>query len=438
MTGEEMGQGTAAAEAEQVGSKRGGRKRKSAREVDEQLVEEAIRGDSDAVDRVVTAYYQDILYFVIKKVGAQAGEDVTQQAIGNIIDSLGSLQDPAKLKSWMMSIANHCCADYLRKTIRTRSVFTVCAEFDEDACDIEERCHEFLPEQALIDSETRNQVIAAIDSLPQNYADALRLYYLDGLSYSEIGEALGVDYRKVQNDLHNGRSQFKKRYEAATGAQLRFSSLDAGALPVLTQALMADRDQTISPKAAERTLDFIHKHISGGAVAGAAAAPLVSGQAVPVAKLVLGAFAVFTVGAAATFGLLPDDQQGQVVQEPVQLPVQEEVEPEAPQAQAQEDPPIETVADMIGEDEAAQLEAFEAAGADVALWREFIERIGAEESRVGADGDYIYTMYVLQKQDKQLILADRADLSDGSVAVVSLFGPKGDLPRITKVMLMFP
>lgn len=401
--------------------------------VNKRLVEEAIRGDNEAVNKVVELYYQDILYFTISQIGnVQDGEDVAQQAITRIITGLNTLKKPEKVKSWMMSIVHNDCMNYMKKKYRIKKMMAFEDEFDDDALlSIEEADREFLPEEALLDEELRKQVLEVIDTLPQNYAETLRLRYLVGLKNSEIVDVLKVNTKKVENDLAHAKSLFKKKLEDKTGIRYHFSAVPLGAAPLLSQVFEAGRADVVTPEMAQRVLAAAHEQ---AIIQGASFIPTHFGSS-GYAAIGTSLVTVVVAGAGIVYAL---NQNPEVEPEPAPEPaVEVRVQPEDKPEPAKE-APILTIADMIGEEEAATLETFEAGGADADSWQAFIARIGAEAEHKASEPDYVYTMYLLYKQDKQLMLADRTSIDGATVEIISSFGSIEEVPRMASVIFMFP
>lgn len=401
------------------------------------LVKRAIKGNAHAIDKVIDLYYRDILYFAIRKVGRQEGEDVAQQAITDIISNMESLKDPTKIKPWMMSIAHHKCVDYMKRSKRTDEVIVDEGDFDNDILlAIEDEDREFLPEEVLLDSEQRDLIMSIIDTLPENYADCLHLHYHDGLSYKEIAETLGVDLKKVKNDMYHGLALFKKRFEEQTGQKYRYSVVAAGAVPALTQAFNAHCSGVITPDMCSNLLSVAREASAAkGLAAGAKGAAAFS--KIGVVKAV-GATAagLAVVGAGAVF-VLSQEPEPTPIPEPEPTPVIEVIPEEPTQPQEPEEKEIRTLADMIGEEDAALVESFEAGAVDYDAWQALIARIGAELERTAAEPDYVYSVHVLEKQDKQLILVDRTSTDGASIETHYIFRQSAELPLMSEVIAMF-
>jgi len=98
---------------------------------------------------------------------------------------------------------------------------------------------------------------------------------------------------------------------------------------------------------------------------------------------------------------------------------------------------IRTVADMIGEDEASALEGFVEHVGSPEEWQDFVQRIGVEEHERASEHRATYVMYILEKQNKRLILAEH-DKRDGEVQVMYLFGDRDEpIEKMARIILEF-
>ena len=72
------------------------------------------------------------------------------------------------------------------------------------------------PEGEFFDSIVDAQVLEAIDALPEEYRTAVLLSDVEGLSYQEIGEMMGVPVGTVKSRLFRGRRKLQQElYEFA-------------------------------------------------------------------------------------------------------------------------------------------------------------------------------------------------------------------------------
>lgn len=397
------------------------------------LVLEAQKGNEEAIARVIELYYQDMLYFAQKKVGRQDGEDVTQQTIARLITKLGDLKEPAKLKSWLMKSLHYECLDFLRKKKRVGEQEVVVMLDDDFNGSIEDR--ELPADALLINEENKTQLIGIIDGLPQRFADVIRLRYLEDMSMAEIADVLEIDRKKVYNDIYRGLRLCEERLKEQTGERRFFAVGAAGAIPLLTEALQADMSAAVTPQmiaaGMEATRESIHAQL------GASASSSTAGAAKHMAlgtKIAIGsAIAVVVVAAGVIFALSQAPAEPEVV-----TPTPVEAGPVEAEEEQQQEQPIITVADMIGDDYAELLDGFVANGTDPTTWTTFLTDIGAEPEVTSFEPEYQYDTYLLTKQDKQLLLVERKSTSgEGIVEVRYQFGPIEELPNQMVTIHMF-
>ena len=399
------------------------------------LIIDAQKGDADAIAKVIELYYKDILYFSKKKLGTHDGEDVAQQVTLRIVDKIKDLNDPLKFKSWMMSTVYHECIEFMRrrkaKGDQVREV-----ELSEEALQMIDN-GEAAFDELFIGKETSNQILQILDTIPENYADCIRLRYLEELSYKEIAEVLKVNEKKVKNDLHRGLKVLERRIEEAGGRSAFFSVGATGAIPALTQALQGEQALLTSPDASLQVAAYAKEYalaqnagLAGGGSAGTSASKPLSLAAKIVFSSVALVVAVVIGASILVSNLTPANTPASTQQQA------QNASPEAdfPQESQRE---IQTVADMIGAEEAQQLKNFETQNPEASSWEAFLHHIGAHEEEQALEYDYSYKLYVVEEQNKQLILAERKSLEDGSIKVLSLFGQTQELPRMVKVILMF-
>ena len=66
-------------------------------------------------------------------------------------------------------------------------------------------------DEHVFDAALGDDVIAAIDALPEEYRDALVLSDLGDLNYDEISRVLGVPVGTVKSRLYRGRRRLQER-----------------------------------------------------------------------------------------------------------------------------------------------------------------------------------------------------------------------------------
>ena len=71
------------------------------------------------------------------------------------------------------------------------------------------------PDVAIERSEIRQAVARAIDALPEDARRTIQLREIDGLSYKEIAEAMGIPKGTVMSRLHYARQRLRELLQEA-------------------------------------------------------------------------------------------------------------------------------------------------------------------------------------------------------------------------------
>jgi len=177
------------------------------REVDQQLVERAQRGDKRAFELLVAKYQRKLGRLLSRMVRDPAEvEDVTQEAFIKAYRALPSFRGDSAFYTWLYRIAINTAKNYLVALGRRAPTTT---EFDnEDAENFEEA--EGLRDSATPESELHGKQIAAtvnraMEALPEDLRTAITLREIDGLSYEEIAGVMNCPIGTVRSRIFRAR-----------------------------------------------------------------------------------------------------------------------------------------------------------------------------------------------------------------------------------------
>jgi len=177
------------------------------REVDQQLVERAQRGDKRAFELLVAKYQRKLGRLLSRMVRDPAEvEDVTQEAFIKAYRALPAFRGDSAFYTWLYRIAINTAKNYLVALGRRAPTTT---EFDhEDAENFEEA--EALRDAATPESELHGKQIAstvnrAMDALPEDLRTAITLREIEGLSYEEIATLMNCPIGTVRSRIFRAR-----------------------------------------------------------------------------------------------------------------------------------------------------------------------------------------------------------------------------------------
>jgi len=175
---------------------------------DEALVAAFKGGDVRTFDALFARYGPLIFGYIYRSVGDPAlAEELTQDVFLKAFLHLRRTATETTFNAWIYRIATTTCLDAHRAAARR----PVAAPAEEALALLADRAASD-PEQRLIQREQRRAVRRTLDALPAHYRQALILRQWQGLSYAEIGEALGISVEAVTSLIHRARQAFRAAY----------------------------------------------------------------------------------------------------------------------------------------------------------------------------------------------------------------------------------
>lgn len=173
--------------------------------LDEFTLRKAQKGDAQAFERLVTPHEQMLWRVCWHYTRHQEdAADCLQEAMLKAWRSIGSYRGDCALSSWLYRIASTVCLDFLRRQKRL--------PVTESADELEETGYMPVdtsptPDEAVIRAESKEQLQAAIDSLPGEMRTVLILYALQGMGYEEIAETMQTSVGTVKSRLNRARQK---------------------------------------------------------------------------------------------------------------------------------------------------------------------------------------------------------------------------------------
>jgi len=177
------------------------------REVDQQLVERAQRGDKRAFELLVLKYQRKLGRLLSRFVrDAAEVEDVTQEAFIKAYRALPSFRGDSAFYTWLYRIGINTAKNYLvalgRRAPTTTSFDSEEAEGFEDADQLRDAN---TPESELEGKEIAATVNRAVEALPEDLRTAITLREIEGLSYEEIANVMGCPVGTVRSRIFRAR-----------------------------------------------------------------------------------------------------------------------------------------------------------------------------------------------------------------------------------------
>ena len=179
----------------------------SDRDIDQQLVERAQRGDKHAFELLVAKYQRRLLRLISRLVRDPAeAEDVAQEAFIKAYRALPQFRGDAAFYTWLYRIGVNTAKNFLvsngRKAPTSTEKDAEEAETFEDAGQLRDIN---TPESVLMSRQVAEAVNAAMERLPEELRTAVTLREIEGLSYDEIAEVMNCPIGTVRSRIFRAR-----------------------------------------------------------------------------------------------------------------------------------------------------------------------------------------------------------------------------------------
>jgi RNA polymerase sigma factor (sigma-70 family) len=183
-----------------------------------ELVAAVRRGDDRAFEALFSRYERRITAYVNGMLGDHArAEDITQDVFISALRRMRETNRPIIFKPWIYEIAKNACIDEFRRARRNQEI--LCEDGDGSAFHARDVYVHAPPPHAAVESKQRlDDLCGAFGALTERHHRVLVLRELEGLSYAEIGERLGMTRAMVESTLFRARRRLGEEYEElATG-----------------------------------------------------------------------------------------------------------------------------------------------------------------------------------------------------------------------------
>jgi RNA polymerase sigma-70 factor (ECF subfamily) len=181
-----------------------------AADTEEALVRSARNGDRAAFEELIRRTSRLIFARLFLEVGdMHRAEDLLQETWLRAYRNLAKLEKPGDFRAWLLRIAQNVVIDDARRETRQKRAAPAARRtLLEGLAD-----HTPLPGDALERDELREQVLAVLRSLPEEYRLPLTLRYLGGADYETISTQLGLTNGSLRGLLHRGLKLLRARFE---------------------------------------------------------------------------------------------------------------------------------------------------------------------------------------------------------------------------------
>lgn len=179
---------------------------------DEQLVELAVNGNSDAFGEIVKKWERKIFALCFGMLGREdeAG-DAAQETFIAAFRYLKNFRGEARVSSWLHRIAVNQCLTTKRRT-KTRS-----ESFLDDETNTEDKVFvappHFLPSKTAEQDERSRLIRQAVVSLPPDLRQVIVMKEFEEMTFQEISDTLGLPLSTIKSRVYTALKQLRLKLE---------------------------------------------------------------------------------------------------------------------------------------------------------------------------------------------------------------------------------
>jgi len=135
-------------------------------------------------------------------------EDLVQETYLRAVRAFGRLMPDSNLKSWLFAIMRNAWLNQLRHTRSGPRFVELDAEEGDRAQWLDKMAND--PHAVYVRKLERDEIRAAIDSLPHLYREIIVLRDIEGFSYQQISSILGCPAGTVMSRLGRAREKLRR------------------------------------------------------------------------------------------------------------------------------------------------------------------------------------------------------------------------------------
>jgi len=186
---------------------------KEVEEPEKALVQRASKGDRDAY-RILVEKYQNRVYSLIVSMvkSKEDAEDITQEAFVKAYLSLKNFRGDSSFYTWIYRVAYNMTIDFKRRSSK-RSEFLATGPRSEDGSEappLDGVATDGNPLEEVERRELAGSLEKAMAQLTEEHRAVIMLREVDGLSYSEIADVVGVSQGTVMSRIHYAKKYLQQ------------------------------------------------------------------------------------------------------------------------------------------------------------------------------------------------------------------------------------
>ena len=184
-------------------------------EIDHALIERAQTGDAEAFRELVERHHRRAYAIALALVrDEEDAREIVQEAFIRVYKGLSQFHGGSAFFTWLYRIVHNLSIDLIRKPSRREAELEAVLETEDPADNEFLRFPDADPQDVVQRSQLRERIAAALDELPAYHRGVIVMREVQGMSYEEMAEAMGVSKGTIMSRLFHARKKLQKALEA--------------------------------------------------------------------------------------------------------------------------------------------------------------------------------------------------------------------------------
>lgn len=166
-------------------------------DITDEIIVKAAGGDLEAFEfiyRATSGFVYNVAFRVVNN--RQDAEEVTQEVFLTVYNKLNSFRFQSSLKTWIYRVTANAAINYAKRVSKDHKHM----ELDEQITAGPQEANDNISKE-----HNEKVVTALLDSLNPDQRACVVLRSIEGLSYQEIADALGININTVRSRLKRAR-----------------------------------------------------------------------------------------------------------------------------------------------------------------------------------------------------------------------------------------
>ena len=189
--------------------------------VETQFIERLKQGEASAFETLIAERSGEVYGLLYRLTeNSEDARDLAQETFLRAFQSIGSFRGESDLRTWIYRIAINQARNRWRWWKRRRRDSTVSLDSagvngTQPLVDTLSAERDRSPEQQTLSHERERVLRRALQSLSLSYRETVILRDIEGFTYEEIAETLGINVGTVKSRLARGRQELRQRLEGS-------------------------------------------------------------------------------------------------------------------------------------------------------------------------------------------------------------------------------